>query len=166
MNDTLILSQLQCEQKIKRIAHQIHETYHQLNNVVIIGIAKRGFELAKLLEQELSQVAEFEIELASLTLDKDNPLSRKPDLSIDIQKLEDKAVVLVDDVLNSGKTLIYSVGFLLEGNPDHIKIATLVDRRHRKYPVRADFVGLTLSTTLKEHISVVFTNNGTEAYLK
>ena len=76
------------------------------------------------------------------------------------------AVVLVDDVLNSGKTLVYALAHILKGDPKSVKTVTLVDRRHRKFPIKADYVGMTLSTTIQEHISVRFSGDETKVVLK
>ncbi|MFM7766509.1 MAG: phosphoribosyltransferase family protein [Bacteroidota bacterium] len=78
------------------------------------------------------------------------------ELSCDIQDLAGKSIVLVDDVLNSGKTLIYSMKAILKADTLKIRTVLMVDRDHRRYPIMADFVGMTLSTTFQEHVSLEF----------
>lgn len=166
MSETQILTPEQWKQKIDRIAHQIHENYFDEDELVIIGVANRGHQLAEKLAALLTDIAEFKIELGSIRLDKDAPLSVTPEMSLEKEQYAGKPVVLVDDVLNSGKTLVYALGHILTGNPKTIKTVTLVDRRHRKFPIKADYVGMTLSTTLQEHISVRFNDGSTSVVLK
>lgn len=162
---TAILSSLQVEQIIQRIAHQILENHYDEQEIILVGISNKGFQIAKKINAVLSSIAESKITLLEIKLDKDFPLDNPIELSEGIDMLFNKAVILIDDVLNSGRTLIFATRFLLEANPKQLSIAALVDRRHRKFPVRADYVGLTLSTTLKEHISVLFNDNGIEVFL-
>ena len=89
-------------------------------------------------------------------MDKKKPLNSGLNSEIESKKLKNKAVILVDDVLNSGKTLVYATKFLLDFEVKNLQTVCLIDRKHRKFPIRADFVGLTLSTTLQEHITVEF----------
>jgi len=145
---TLILSSLQCKQKLDRIAHEIHENFYDNGTLYVIGIAKRGYLIAEKIVVLLKEVCDFDIELVKIELNKDNPLSTEPKLGIQLEELKGKSVVLVDDVLNSGRTLVYALAHLLKSEPRLIKTVTLVDRMHRRYPIRADYVGMTLSTTL------------------
>lgn len=140
---------------MERIAHEINEAYFTEKQVVLVGITGRGFDFAGRLKKLLDTIAENEILLAKITLDKDTPL--KHDIAITPElDLKNKAVLLVDDVLNSGKTLAYAAGHLLQYAPKSLKTVILVNREHHRYPITADFVGLSLATTLKEHIAVEF----------
>ncbi len=163
---TLILNPNQCKQKIDRIAHQIHESFYESEILYIVGIANRGYLFAEQIARVLEKICAFKIQLVQLKLNKDNPITNPVELEVPIEQLNGASVVLVDDVLNSGKTLIYALTHLLKADLKMIKTATLVDRRHRRYPVRADYVGLTLSTTLQEHISVEFKGSEIEVFLK
>jgi len=102
----------------------------------------------------LASMASFEVELVELALDKDKPLEAPVKLSTDLASLRGRTVVLVDDVLMSGRTLMYAAAHLVTVPLKRLTTVVLVDRRHRSYPIRADIVGLTLSTTTQEHISV------------
>ena len=157
-----ILSAKQIDQKIKRIAHQILENFHKEAEIVLVGVAKKGTLLASRLTEELNAISEINTILCDIVIDKDQPLSKPCEITINPEELRGKVVILIDDVLNSGRTLIYACRYLLEFEPRKMKTAVLVDRRHRKFPIRADFVGLTLSTTLEEHISVDFEKNQVE----
>ena len=151
---TLILDALQVQQKINRFAHQLLEENHLEPELIIVGISKRGYELASRINEALAQIAPFTVRLLEITLDKDHPLDGEVVFDITVEEVEGRAVVLVDDVLNSGRTLIYAASHILQAEVKKLTTVVLVDRRHRRYPVRADHVGLTLSTTLQEHITV------------
>lgn len=151
---TVILDHEQVQRKLRRIAHQLHEEHHAEKNIVIVGVAPRGATLAKRLATLLGTIAEFEVELVELRLDKDLPLEKPVQLGVEPKTLRNRTVVLVDDVLMSGRTLMHAASYLVHVPLKRLTTVVLVDRRHRTYPIRADIVGLTLSTTLQEHISV------------
>lgn len=162
---TKILTHDQITKKINRIAFQIYEDNHSEKEIVLVGIEKKGFLLAKKLTEKLQEISSIKIAITSLYVNKDNPLSETPRLSIDTKELDDKVIILVDDVLNSGKTLIYGVKYLLDFNIKRMSTVVLVDRNHKRYPIGTHYVGLSLSTTLKDHISIEFTNGKMTAYL-
>ena len=163
---TLILNHQQIENKISRIAYQIYEKNYEEKEIVIVGITDRGYVLAKKLNKVLQQISSLKIKLAELSLDKNAPHENKNiQFSIPLSDLNNQSVVLVDDVLNSGKTLIYGVRFLLDFPIKRLKTVVLVDRSHKRFPVQADFVGLSLSTTLQEHIHVEFADANDAVYL-
>lgn len=153
---TVILDHDQAQRKLRRIAHQLHEEHFQEKGIVLVGIAPRGATLAKRLAAMLDEIADFDVEVVELRLDKDLPLERPVQLSVEVKTLRNRLVVLVDDVLMSGRTLMHAASYLVQVPLKRLTTVVLVDRRHRAYPVRADIVGLTLSTTLQEHISVEF----------
>lgn len=153
---TAILDHDQVQRKLLRIAHQLHEEHHEEKSIVLVGVAPRGAMLAKRLAAILESVSELHVVQAELTLDKDNPLERPAQMSVDQKELRNRMVVLVDDVLMSGRTLMHAAGFLMQASPKRLTTVVLVDRRHRLFPIRADIAGLTLSTTLQERISVEF----------
>jgi len=151
---TTVLDHDQVKRKLERIAHQLHEEHHREKGLVMVGIAGRGMELAKRLTQLLSAITPLEVELVELNLDKDAPLARPVQLSCPLEELTGRVVVLVDDVLMSGRTLMHAAAHLVKVPLKRFNTVVLVDRRHRTFPIRADIVGLTLSTTLQEHITV------------
>lgn len=153
---TIILDHKQVGQKITRIAHEILENNFQEKKIVIIGIQSQGYVLAERIVAELKGITEIELVLHEVKLDKRNPLKSGLESSVSEKELKNKVVILVDDVLNSGKTLVYATKFLLDHQVKSLQTVCLVDRKHRKFPIRADYVGLTLSTTLQEHITVEF----------
>ena len=160
----IILTSQQIQQKIKRIAYQILESNSNEKEIVIAGITSNGFLFAKEIEKELSKISTISILMCEVIIDKKKPLSPiKTSITSDVYK--NKSLVLVDDVLNSGATLIYGIKHFLEVPLKRFKTAVLVNRNHKKYPVKADFKGISLSTTLKEHVTVEFTKNKAITYL-
>ena len=164
MSQNTILNHQEIEHKIRRIAYQIYETFVDEQEIVLAGIATNGFVFAKKLAVELERISPIKISLCEVFINKQNP-NIPITTSLEKEAYENKGVVLVDDVLNSGTTLIYGVKHFLEVPLKKLKTAVLVDRNHKKYPVKADFKGLSLSTSLLEHVQVVFKDNEDYAYL-
>ena len=164
MTQNIILTQQQIQQIVKRIAYQIYETFVNENEIVIAGIANSGYVFAKKISDEVSKISNLKVVLGKVEVNKQDPLQ---EIKTDLQKAdyENKSVVLVDDVMNSGATLIYGVKYFLEVPLKKFKTAVLIDRSHKKYPVKADFKGISLSTSSLEHIQVVFNDTEEYAYL-
>ncbi|OSY89256.1 phosphoribosyltransferase [Tenacibaculum holothuriorum] len=162
--DNIILNNTQIQQKIKRIAYQIYESNIHEEEIILAGIVENGFKLAEKLAQTLQEISPIKITLCKVFIDKQNPLNEIT-TSITPEKYSNKPLILIDDVLNSGTTLIYGVKHFLNVPLKRFKTAVLVNRNHKKYPVKADFKGISLSTSIKEHITVKFENNMTTAYL-
>lgn len=161
----VILDNEQITQKIKRIAYQIYEINCVESEIVIAGITGNGFQLAIRIKENLEMISPLKITLCEVKIDKKNPLN-KISTSIPLESLKDLSVVLVDDVLSTGRTLIYGVAHFLQIPLKQLKTAVLINRNHKKYPVKADFKGLSLSTTSQEHISLEIKNGLFTAYLK
>ncbi|MBK9758926.1 MAG: phosphoribosyltransferase [Flavobacteriales bacterium] len=151
---TLLLDHERIQRKLKRISIQLCEETWTEKELVIVGIAPRGVELAKRLGTSMGKVSNASIELVKLHLDKDDPHTGPVKLSVELGHLKNKTVILVDDVLMSGRTLMHAAAHLVQVKLAKLTTVVLVDRRHRAYPIRADIVGLTLSTTAQEHITV------------
>ena len=158
MNDRLLLlSPTEVQQKVKRIALEIVEKNFGEKTIYICGINVRGDQIAQMICHELSQIKHSaEIKYIRLHLNLDNLLDTKIEMDGSETKLKNKIIVIVDDVGNTGKTLQFAIRPLLSLKPKKIQLAVLVDRKHKAYPVCADFVGFSLSTTIKEHIEVEF----------
>lgn len=164
MANSIILTNQQIHHKIKRIAFQILESNSSEKEIIIAGIADNGFVFAEKLKSVLDSISTIDVKLCKVNIDKKNP--RKPiTTSLDIKEYTNKPLILVDDVLNSGTTLMYGVKHFLEVPLKRFKTAVLVNRNHKKYPVKADFKGISLSTTLQDNITVEFKNNTATAYL-
>jgi pyrimidine operon attenuation protein/uracil phosphoribosyltransferase len=162
---TLILNNEQIQQKINRIAFQIYEDNCNEKEIIVVGLANKGYLFAQKVHAQLKKISESKVSLAKLTIDKDSPTSNEGELDIDSELLSDKVIILVDDVLNTGKALIYGVKYLLDFPIKKMSTVVLVDRNHKKYPIGTHYVGLSLSTTLKNHISLEFNKNKIEAFL-
>ena len=167
MEKTVVLDNKKTEQIIKRIAYQLYEDFIDEDEIAMVGIKDNGFLFAELLAKELNSLSTKNntVLLAYIEIDKVNPTGNEMKLSIDKELLKEKNVIIVDDVLNSGNTLMHVASFVMKENVKLMRTVSLVDRRHRKFPIRADYVGLTLSTTVKEHIEVEFNNSKIAAYL-
>ncbi len=167
MKRTLILNQIQIEQKIKRMAWQLFEDHFREKELIIAGIAGRGFTLAEHLISVLNEIQGCPaLHLIELKVNKQNPLS---DLEVNISNpsnLEGKVIIVVDDVLNSGRTLLYGVKKFMNIPVNKIATLVLVDRNHRSFPVNADYVGLSLATTLLQNIQVVLSAEEKAVYLE
>lgn len=147
-------------QKTRRIAYQIIEDNYDESELVLIGIKPNGLQYAVQLKKEIEAIDGMKVTLLELTIDKTNPLSTEIVLDLGKKTLNNKAVVIVDDVANTGKTLYYALKPVMEYLPKKVQAVVLVDRQHKLFPVSPDFVGLSLSTTMKEHISVAFDSKG------
>lgn len=161
----IILNHNEINHKIKRIAYQIYESNVNESEVILAGIDSNGYILAKKLKMCLDKISDLKSVLCKVVINKKNPLlpittSLKP------EEYTNKSIILIDDVLNSGSTLIYGVKHFLDVPLKQFKTAVLVNRNHKKFPVKADFKGISLSTSLNEHVEVVLTGKEFEAYLK
>ena len=164
MQKKKILENIQILNKIKRISLQIIESNLDSNKIIICGIEKNGALLAEKISKELDLISDKNIIFCSMKINKSNP-TEDIQLSIDINECKNQSVVIVDDVLNSGKTLTYALKHFLETEIDSIKTAVLVNRSHKKFPISADFKGINLSSSLQNHVDVVFTKDKIEAFL-
>jgi pyrimidine operon attenuation protein/uracil phosphoribosyltransferase len=165
MSKNIILSNQEIEHKTKRIAYQIYETFINEQEVVLAGIAANGFIFAQKIASELKMISSLKVLLCEVKVNKQSP-EQLITTSIPSEQYTGKGLILIDDVLNSGTTLIYAVRHFLDVPLKKFKTAVLVDRNHKKYPVKADFKGISLSTSLLEHVQVVFDENNTSyAYL-
>ncbi|NEV94936.1 phosphoribosyltransferase [Psychroflexus sp. YR1-1] len=152
---TLILSEEDIKIKTKRIALQILETCLDDDNIVIAGIEDNGAKLAELISEEIKKLSDTSIVLARVKLDKKNPL-QSIEVSVDSSAYKNKSLILVDDVLNTGSTLMFAAKHFLEVPLKQFKTAVLVDRNHKNYPIKADYKGISLSTSLNERVDVNF----------
>ena len=162
--ENIILTHKEIAHKTKRIAYQIFETFVNEEEVILAGIANNGYLFAQKIATELALISDLKVTLCEVKINKQNPQSPVT-TSIPSAKYQNKALVLIDDVLSTGTTLIYGVKHFLEVPLSKFKTAVLVDRNHKKYPVKADFKGISLSTSLQEHIQVVFEEDNSYAYL-
>lgn len=152
-NQTQILTATQTRNKLRRIAYQILEVNFNESEVILAGIAGGGHTMATLLQEELEKIGNLKVCMCTIQMDKKNLLAS---ISTDLQPEDytDKSVIIVDDVLNSGGTLMYATRHFLDVPTKRIKTAVLVNRNHKNYPIKADFKGTSLSTSLQNHVHV------------
>tara|TARA_B100001059_G_scaffold143887_1_gene143803 strand:+ start:2246 stop:2749 length:504 start_codon:yes stop_codon:yes gene_type:complete len=153
--ENIILDQKQIDHKIRRIAYQIYENNVSEKEVIIAGIFENGFIFAKKIKNVIEKISPIKVVMCKVMIDKKNPILPIT-TSLETEAYKNKSLVLVDDVLHSGTTLIYGIKHFLQVPLKQFNTAVLVDRNHKKYPVKADFKGISLSTSINENVSVVF----------
>ena len=163
--ETVILNKKEIAHKLKRIAYQIYEANISQEEVIIAGIKANGYIFAEKLKIALEKIAPIKVTLCKVTMDKKNPISQIT-TSLKAEAYQNKSLLLVDDVLHSGTTLIYAVKHFLEVPLKQFKTAVLVDRNHKKYPIKADYKGISLSTSINENVVVIFEQGNNRAILE
>lgn len=161
----LILDKKQTLQKIRRIAFEVYEKNFKEKDIVLAGIDEMGYKFAQILKKELESISPIKVLLVKVTLDKLAPSQSDVALDIAIDQLKNKTIIVTDDVLNTGKTLAYSLKPFLDIKVKKLQTAVVVNRGHHSFPIIADYVGLSLATSLKEHIVVSLKGNETGVYL-
>jgi len=161
----LILDQGQILQKVRRMSYEIYENNYEEKELVIAGVYDRGYRLAEMLRDELKNITPFNLKLVKVSLNKKTILQSDISLDCESKALQNKVVILVDDVLNSGRTLAYSLRPFLTTEIKKIEVAVLVNRSHTSFPIGVKYTGLELSTTLNEHVEVRFTEDQQTVYL-
>lgn len=150
----LILDSSQVKQKIRRMAYEMYEHNFKEKSIVIAGIDGQGFVLAKLLVKELESISPLKAKLVKVTLDKSEPQQSEVTLDCDLKNIRKKCIIVVDDVLNTGRTFAYGLKPFLDIEVKKIEIAVLVNRSHTLFPVYPQYTGYELSTTIKDHVEV------------
>ncbi len=158
-----ILSTIQIQQKLNRLAYEVYENNFTEKEILIVGIDGNGYKVAVELTKKLKEISNLKINLGKIKINKEQPWQNNSVIDIDEKAFVNKTIILVDDVLNSGKTLMYAVKLFLDKPLKKLSTVILVDRSHTNFPVKADFVGLRLSTTLQEHIEADFSKKDKEA---
>ncbi len=149
-----ILHHRQILQKIKRLAIEILEHNYKEPEIILAGINNNGMGFAQMLLEELQQITNIPIKLTRIKLNPANPLSEPVTIELPVTELENKAVIVIDDVANTGRTLFYACKPIMEVLPKKLEVAVLIDRTHKSFPIKVDYMGLSLATTLKENIKV------------
>jgi pyrimidine operon attenuation protein/uracil phosphoribosyltransferase len=149
-----ILNHRQIQQKIRRLAYQILENNIEEREILLLGINNNGMSFAKMIYAELTELSNLAVKLISIKLNPAAPTSDEVVLEIPVSQLENKTIILIDDVANTGRTLFYAMKPIFQVIPKKVEVAVLVDRMHKSFPIKIDYVGLSLATTLKENIDV------------
>jgi len=163
---TILLNKEQIQAKINRIVHQIHELCHSEEEIIICGIIPgNGSIIADRVAKQLESISSIKINRTEIEINKSSPLADKIKCALRSEEYANKTIVIVDDVSNSGKTLMYAAKYFLESPIKAIRPLVLVDRNHSVYPIKPSFVGLTVSTTLQDHIHVEMNAKEEAVYL-
>lgn len=163
---TLLLDDAAIKQKVRRIAFEIYEQNFGEKQLVLAGIDSMGYRFAQLLQKEVEEISPVKVKLLRVSLDKKAPLQSEVEVNTDMAELERQVVIIADDVYNTGRTLAYSFKPFLNIRVKKLQVAVLVDRGHHSFPVQPDYVGYSLSTTIKDHIDVYLDkDDGFAAYL-
>lgn len=157
--DVKVLNNNQIDHRILRLAYEIYEQNAYEKEIYFLGINKNGKHLAKLIINKLENISKIKCHLHNIILDPAAPIQNDIVVDIEMDQLKSKTIIIVDDVANTGRTLYYGFKPLMDILANKVETAVLVDRKHKSFPVKIDYVGLSLSTTLQENIDVVLTSN-------
>ena len=161
-----ILNEKQIRHRITRLAMEILENNLEETGFVLAGINNKGLEFAQLLLEALKKFSTKPIEITNIRLNPADPSNSPVEIGLPLESLNGGTIIVTDDVANTGRTLFYACKPLLATLPKRIEMAVLVDRQHKLFPVRADYVGLSLATTLMEHIEVKLKEGEMAVHLK
>lgn len=150
-----ILNDHQVRQKLRRIAFEIYENNYQYEELVLAGIKGKGYQLARLILEELRTISKLKLEVVQINIDKQDPLRSDVSIDVDPKLINNKVVVLVDDVMNTGRTLAYGLKAFLNNSVKKIEIAVLVNREHKAFPLSATYKGYELATSINNYVKVV-----------
>jgi pyrimidine operon attenuation protein/uracil phosphoribosyltransferase len=164
--DNPILTHEQIQYKIRRIAYQIYEANVNEEVIILAGIEGGGLALTRKIKKVLEEITPAEILLCQVRMDKANPLLSGVETSLKPEQYANRSVVLIDDVLSSGSTLIYGVHHFIKTPLKQLKTAVLINRNFKRFPVKADFKGISLSTSHHEHVRVDFASRKNAVYLE
>ncbi len=158
MSAKQVLDAAALTQKIRRIAFQIYENNFEEKEIFVAGIIGEGYALAELICRNITEISKIKAKAVKIDLNKEVPYERPVEFDCDTKVFEQKVIIVVDDVLNTGRTFSYSLAPFLAMHVKKIQVAVLVDRNYRKFPISADYIGYELSTTLSDHVEVVISN--------
>lgn len=160
----IILNKKQIDQKIKRIAYEIYENNIDEKRVVLAGISENGYIMASQIEKELNSISPLQVEIVKISIDKEAPSTSEIKLSNTEVGFSNKAVILLDDVLNTGKTVAFTLKAFLNSDVKKIEVGVLVNRNHKLFPIYPKYTGYELATTFTEHVEVLL-KKGKGVYL-
>lgn len=164
-NKIQILDYQQVQKILRRMAYQIYEKNFDKKELVFAAITGQGVEIARRVMDELASISRIKVVLLEVKISKDKPKFNSAVVDAQKLKLESKTIIMFDDVLNTGRTLVYGMHPFLQDNVSSVQVAVLVDRNHKIFPVAADYIGLSLQTTLQEHVQVVMKAGKISAFL-
>jgi pyrimidine operon attenuation protein / uracil phosphoribosyltransferase len=149
-----ILDKQQILRKLQRLTVEILERNYGEKEIILVGINRNGLAMAALLAKEFEGRTATKVQLTQLRINPAKPLDGSVFVDMPLDTVNNKVVILIDDVANTGRTIFYAIRPLLDALPKKVEVAVLVDRKHKSFPIQPDYVGLSLATTLKENIDV------------
>lgn len=155
-----VLNQYQIHEKIIRLSYEILENNLDEDTIILAGINNNGYRFAELLSNSLKSITNKKIVLSRIRLNPAKPLDTPVETDLSQTDIEDKAIIVVDDVANTGRTIFYAFKVYMDVIPKKLEVAVLVDRKHKMFPIKVDYVGLSLATTVQEHIKADLQNTG------
>ncbi len=164
MNNRLILDNKKIKKILTRIAYQIVEINLNESEIFLVGVQKNGFEIAQLINSELEKISKLKTNVVSISIDKKKP-NKKIYSDLNLELISNKNIILVDDVLNTGKTLIHAVKYLLNSTLTKLITVVLIDRNHKIFPIKVDIKGTSISTTIDQRIDVIVENGNLRALI-
>ncbi len=163
---SLILTASQVKQKVRRMAYEIFENNFDSKSLIIAGIEGHGYTVAAALAKELGEISPLTLKVIKVSIDKTAPQQSEIELDCDLKEIRKKCIVLVDDVLNTGRTFAYGIKPFLNTEVRKIEIAVLVNRSHTNFPIYPKYTGYQLATTLKDHVEVRLEKGEIAVYLQ
>jgi pyrimidine operon attenuation protein/uracil phosphoribosyltransferase len=149
-----ILTRKEIQQKVDRLAFEILENNFTAEELILAGVNTKGMTFAGLLRTALQKITKVPVRLIQIRVNPAHPLQEPVTLDIPAEDLKGKTIIVTDDVANTGRTLFYAMQPLMHILPAKVEVAVLVDRKHKSFPIAADYVGLSLATTIQEDIDV------------
>lgn len=156
----VVLENIQIVQKIRRIATQILEHNYDEKELILLGMNTTGYSFAKMLESELKKDYDKPLHIKRISINPAKPNTEAIEIEGGVEQLSRKVIIIVDDVANTGRTIFYAFKPILEVLPKKVEVAVLVNRKHKSFPVKVDYLGLELATTVKEQIKVDISKKG------
>jgi pyrimidine operon attenuation protein / uracil phosphoribosyltransferase len=150
-----VLNHYQISQKITRLSYEILENNLDEDEIILAGVNNNGFRFAQLLLDSLSKISNKTFLLSKIELNPSNPTDFPIETDLTSDSIKNKSIIVVDDVANTGRTIFYAFSVYMNALPKKIEVAVLVDRKHKMFPVKVDYVGLSLATTIQENIIAV-----------
>ena len=150
----IVLDSIDINNKIKRISFEILEKNFNENEIFLVGILPNGKYLSNKISEFLSQFSKIKLNLHFIEIEKKSRSIDRIIASLNSEMVNNKVIVIIDDVMNSGGTLMYSINEMLKFKPKKIQIAVLIERYYKNFPLNPDYKGLELSTSETEHVEV------------
>lgn len=162
---TLILNDEQIDQRIIRMAYEIYEYNIDRKKIILAGVSENGYKIASLINDKLHKISEISANIVKVDINKEQPLKDEIQIPLTKKELENQSIVIVDDVLNSGRTVAFVLKAFLNVHVKKIEVATIINRSHKAFPIYPKYVGYELATTINEHVEVVVEGQNKGAYL-